>query len=360
MRTTLFVCAPVIALAAMAVACGPAPTAPGSGGGTSVRLTLSTGTPGVGQATYTSLPAQLGYWSDDGIDVTINQLAGSSAALQSVSSGQGDVTVAGTSTLMLADAKGADLRAYYTAITHSFQSPAVPEDSDIQSFRQLSGKTVGVQSLETGTIPIIKGLVQADGGDPGQVKFLPVGLGAEALAALEADRIDALGLWDDRYAEIENLGQPLRVLRDDTSDKLGFQVAVSANTTWLTEHREDAVAFARGVAKATVFAQENPEAAVRLHWQAYPDTKPVGVDERLALEQGVRALTARLENSGPVQDRWGLSTPEQVRAFRDLLVESGTVDESVDAATLWTDELIVDINDFDADAVREQAREWKP
>lgn len=323
----------------------------------SVNLALATSSPAVGQATYTSLPEALGFWEDEAIDVEINGLAGSSAALQSVDGGQSDVAVSGTSAQMLAVAQGSDLVSYYTLITRSFQTPAVPEDSDIQSIAELEGKTIGVQSLESGTIPIIKALVESEGVDPESIQFVAVGLGAEALSALQNDRVDALGLWDDRYADIENLGQPLRILTNDLAEKLGFQVALVTTPGWL-EDGDVAVRFARAMAKGSVFADENPEAAVRLHWELYPDTKPVGVEEETALEQGVRSLTARMDNSGPVDGQWGLSTMEQVKTFRDLLVDTGTVDSSVTAEQLWNGDFIDEINDFDEEAIREMARNW--
>lgn len=359
LRTKLVGCSLAVALL-LTGACGDGDDGEQTAGTTPVRMTLSTGTPAVGQATYTSLPQELGYWADEGVKVTINEMNGSSAALQSVHSGQGDVTVAGTSTLMVAGAKQAALKAYYTVITRSFQMPAVPPESKIRRFRDLVGKKVGVQSLESGTVPIIKGVVDAEGGDPSKVRFVTVGLGAEALSALRTKRIDALGLWDDRYAEIENLGQKLRVLTSTHADDLGFQVALSATPDWIKEHSEAAAGFARGIAKASVFAQANPEAAVRLHWRAYPSTKPIGVDEKIALRQGVRALQARLANSGPVKGKWGLATPDQVAGFRDLLVRTGSVEKSVDTAALWTDKFINTINGFDAEKVKAQAREWKP
>jgi NitT/TauT family transport system substrate-binding protein len=338
----------------LASACGAGDDDADSGA-TKVRLALSTGEPAVGQAAYTSLPAQLGYWEDEGLDVTINGLDGSSAALQAVDSGQSDIAVAGTSALMLAEAADTDLEAYFTLITRSFQNPAVPEDSDIDSFAELPGKVIGVQSLESGTIPIIRGLVESEGGDPADLDFVAIGLGAEALSALRADRVDVLGLWDDRYAEIENLGEPLRVLNNDFAEALGFQVALTAKPEWLDENPEVAIGFARAIARASTFANENPEEAVRLHWEAYPASKPIGVDEDVALEQGVRALTARMENSQPVDGLWGMATDEQVQTFLELLVDSGTVPDSVQAEDLWTDEYIEKINDFDVAAVEEEA-----
>jgi NitT/TauT family transport system substrate-binding protein len=323
-----------------------------------VRLILATGVPSVGGAMYTSLPQELGYWRDAGLDVSINMLSGSSEALQIIESGQGDVTVSGTSSLMLAAAAGSDLSSFYTVVTRSFQNPATKPDSGIERFRDLAGRQVGVQSLGSSTVQIIKGHVEADGGNPDDVQFITVGVGAEALAALDSGDVDALGLWDDRYAEIESLGQPLNVLTSPAADSVGWQVALAAKPKWVESNRNAAIQLARGIAMATVFATENPEAAVRLHWKAYPLTRPAGVDEATALAQGVRALQARLANSTPVDGQWGNATTEQVTAFQDLLVSTGVVNGSIEGSGLWSADLINEINNFDHEAVREQARNW--
>ncbi len=329
----------------LTAACGNGADSPQA---STIRLTLSTGQPSVGQAAYSSLPVALGYWKENGIDVEINGLSGSSAALQSVVSGQSDVAVVGTSALMLAQAAGTDVQAYYTLTTRSFQNPAVPEDSDITSIADLQDKKIGVQSLESGTIPIIRGLVDSEGGDGSNLDFVAIGLGAEALSALQAGRVDALGLWDDRYAEIENRGEPLRVLENDLSKQLGFQAVLGVAPKWLEGNRETAIDFARGIAMASRFATENPEEAVRLHWEIYPSSKPVGLSEDEALEQGVRALTARMANSQAVDGLWGYSTDEQVESFTNLLIDSGAVPKSVQPKRLWNGSLIKEINDFDA------------
>jgi NitT/TauT family transport system substrate-binding protein len=38
-------------------------------------------------------------------------------------------------------------------------------------------------------------------------------------------------------------------------------------------------AIARGAAKATLYAQTNPDCARQIHWKNFPSTKPTGADE---------------------------------------------------------------------------------
>lgn len=346
-------------------ACDPAE--PGDDPGeeiTTIQYIASSSPPSVGQATYTSIPQALGFWEEGGVRIEMNVLEGSAAAVQGVDAGQGDVSPVGASAVITGAAANSDIRAvaFYTYTTSGYQQPAVPADSDIQTLADLAGKSIGVQNLETGSIPVITAMLREEGVDMDTVTYLPVGTGPEALAALQSGQVDALGLWDDRHAEIENLGVDLRILSNDFADDLGFQGVIIANRGWLEANRDAAAAFGRGVAMATVFAMENPEAAVRLHWEIYPESKPTNVSEDEALQRGVNTLMARLANSQPVDGLFGQSRNDQVGTFIDVLLQSGTIASVSDKPAVnlvWDGSLVEEFNDFDADAIRELAREYE-
>lgn len=63
--------------------------------------------------------------------------------------------------------------------------------SGIKSAKDLEGKTVSVNALNGLLQMLGKAAVKADGGDPSKVRFIELGF-AEALAALEAGKIDAM------------------------------------------------------------------------------------------------------------------------------------------------------------------------
>jgi NitT/TauT family transport system substrate-binding protein len=95
-----------------------------------------------------------------------------------------------------------------------------------------------------------------------------------------------------------------------------------------------------------------------VHWQAFPESKPTGVEDAEALAQGVRILERRNANTGPVDGVWGGAETEQIQDLVDFLVSSGVIDEEVEIDNVWTDELLEKINDFDEEAIRQEAREW--
>jgi NitT/TauT family transport system substrate-binding protein len=122
------------------------------------------------------------------------------------------------------------------------------------------------------------------------------------------------------------------------------------------------VAVAQGYAMGTVFAITNPEAAIRILWDVYPQTKPTGKDEATAIKDDVKVLEARaanwkLEKAGV--SKWGENSVENYAAYVDFLAKWGILKEKVPAGDLVTNDLIGDINAFDAEAIKKQAKAYK-
>jgi NitT/TauT family transport system substrate-binding protein len=323
-----------------------------------------------GTAPLTSLPDALGFWSSEGLEVELRSARGSALGGQMVMTSQADVVHAGTSVgLMQLVSRGARLKAYYHMITQNFQMPAVPQDSPIRTMADLRGKKLGVIGQGTATIPIVKAVIEDAGVDPNSVTFIDVGYGAQAAAALwVTHQVDGLAMYDSVYAAIENVNPEryrLRVLRSPYSDRISFQTALVTRTELLTSRRPALVKLARGTAKATIFALENPEASVRIHWQRYPEQKPTGGDEAAALRNETRAMVARLnnmriDNMAVPRDKWGYMDPVDVSTYLDMLKRLGDIEQNVQADAIYTNELIDEINNFDREAIKRMAREYRP
>ncbi len=61
------------------------------------------------------------------------------------------------------------------------------------------------------------------------------------------------------------------------------------------------VGMCRGIAKAVHFGLHNPDAAVRIHWKLYPQSKPQGSDEakllRVDLVRGRNVVVGALRQA---------------------------------------------------------------
>jgi NitT/TauT family transport system substrate-binding protein len=137
---------------------------------------------------------------------------------------------------------------------------------------------------------------------------------------------------------------------------------LAARDDTIAETPDVLVAFARGVAKATLFGLTNPEAAVRIHWKLYPQTKPQGVDEAKALKEAIHVFNSRfaLQRVDNRDDkRFGAATTAQWDRLEKIFKEQKVVQGTVPPAELYTSALVDKINGFDQQAVIRQAREYK-
>jgi NitT/TauT family transport system substrate-binding protein len=113
----------------------------------------------------------------------------------------------------------------------------------------------------------------------------------------------------------------------------------------------------------TVFAIANPEAAIRILWSEFPQTKATGKDEATALKDDLLTLEARAKNwrFEPVDGkRWGDNVEKNYQAYLDWLLAQGVLKAKADAKDLVTNELLDDVNKFNPDAIRAEAKAYKP
>lgn len=324
---------------------------------TEVKFGVATQALIVSLSPYTTVPEELGYFEEEGLDVEVLGFAGGGPTIQAIDAGQIDVGIPPASSMFAAVSEGSEVRGFYTQITRNYLNPMVPEDSEIEEVIDLEGTTIGPQSLDSANVPLIRAMVSQEGGDPDSIDFVATGGPAEALNFLQSGEIDALALWDAAYADIEGQGQPLREISNEFFRELGFHQGLVANASTIEDEREMMVGLGRAISKGMIFAEENPEATIELYWQENPESVPTDIDEDEAMERALRTLEARGENTEPVDGTWGLATDDQVREHLEVVVEFNDLNE-ISVEDVWTDELLEEINDFDEDAIREEARNF--
>jgi NitT/TauT family transport system substrate-binding protein len=304
----------------------------------------------------------MGWFKTGGFEVELVPLPGSTDCVKYV--GTREVLYAAPSVEPLASFRpqGVLAKVFYTAYQGNIYGFAVPADSPIASVNEIKGKTIGVQSMASAGLPVARALAADLGLDPAKdVNIVVVGEGAQAAALVRTKQVDVLSLYDTQYALIENAGVPLRRLPSPGIDKFPSNGFIALDDT-IKSHRAEAVALAQGYAKGTIFAINNPEAAIRILWEVFPQTKATGKDEATALKGDIRTLEARaanwrLEKSGV--KRWGESVMANYQAYLDFLLKQGVLKESVKAEDVVTNDLIGEVNKFDAAAIEKEARSFK-
>jgi len=304
----------------------------------------------------------LGYFADEGLKVEIVVTGDSTSIVQGIDAGSLDIGSTPPEPIWQAITKGSDLQLVYNYIRKQTGSLAVLADSPITEMEDFEGAIVGQYSLGTSNMLLSEGIL-ASGGLEVDIDYthLAVGTGAAALQALTTGQVDALSLWDTEYAAFEAQGTELRYFTTDEVASL-FSTTYFASDEYATEHGAAIEGFGRAIAKATLFTATNPEAALRIMYEAYPDTLVAGksIDEQLdvdlvALNRRVELLTA----GDPQNEKtWGAYDEAALIAWGTFALDAGIIDAAVDTVDAAPNAFVEAYNDFDAAAVIAEAEEW--
>lgn len=303
------------------------------------------------------LPEALGYWEEEGLDVQVDGYPGNSELLQAVAADRLDISSSTSVPLLDAVAENQPLKSYYNIYTGSMFGLAVPQDSDIQNIADLKGKTIGVSSMTDGQVPQINAQMAEAGFDKSDYNMVATGRGAEAGAFLRKGRVDVVGLWDTQFYILEKeFDFKLRQLDAPLVSDTGFGYGLSTRTDMIENRPEDLVGLGRGVAKATIFAKENPEAAAELFYEMFPEALPAGESKEEAIKREAGQLALRLKIVEPVNGVYGLESDEKIKSLIQLFTDAGVVTEDLAVDEVFTDSLLKEINEFDKDKVVEHAQ----
>ncbi|MBI2132102.1 MAG: ABC transporter substrate-binding protein [Candidatus Tectomicrobia bacterium] len=311
-------------------------------------------------AIASSLPTYLGYWKEEGLDVEVVTNRGAAAAVQLVIGGKADLTSANPGTAITAVQKGEDLVIFYTSLRGDIFGIAFPEGSGLKEIKDLKGKTIGVSSFASGGNNYIRTLLAQAGLKAGvDADVIEVGVGGRAAAAVKSKQVNALSLWDEAYAKMESEGIRFTKVVSDPRARYHLAGSMTTKRENLTKRRKMLVGMARGLAKAQLFQETNPEAAVRIHWKVYSQSSPRGgvTDEAVRREAKVISVRRGIQSKDAFgTGRYGDVPKDKMGEFQEYLLISGLVKQKMDVNRFYTDELIPEINRFDAAAVVQRAK----
>ncbi|MBK1782737.1 ABC transporter substrate-binding protein [Prauserella cavernicola] len=314
-------------------------------------------------ASYTSVPLRAGYFADEELDVTIQPVDTALSAVQSVATGQSFMTYASVNAVISAAGQDDGLAVVGFTNGNIFRI-AVPEDSPIRTVEDLKGKTIGSSTLASISNLYGKGVLAQAGLDPeADAEYLPVGYGAQAAEAIRTDQVQAYVGYDGPNVVIGDLlGTELRPLDTPLNELTGTSALVVRKES-IENEPERVTGMVRAFFKAMVFSQENPEAAIQLHWEEFPQSKPAATDEQVAREQAVEILTRRLDVTGGPgpSGEYGVQDDSAMQTTVDELARYEMVDQPVDldASGLVDYSLAERYNDFDVEAIKQEALNWK-
>src|SRR4051794_87488 len=293
--------------------------------------------------------------------VQLVPVPGSPACVKLVATGDLPYSLPSVEPLPAARAQGVKAKIFYTAYQGNIYGIAVAKDGPIRSIKDLKGKKIGVASMSSGGVHVARGILAMTGLDPDKdAQIVVAGEAAQAAALLRGGEVAALSMYDTQYALIQAAGVPVRLLDTGPFSRFPSNGFLALEET-LRKDRAQAVALGKGYAMGTVFAMANPEAAVKILYQVYPQTLPSGKSEEIAIRDDVKTLLARAEHwrleAGGVK-RWGESSIKDFDAYIDFLLKWNVIKDKVPATELVTNELVDEMNKFDAAKVAAEAKSY--
>lgn len=308
------------------------------------------------------IPEYLGYYREEGLTLEFFPLGPNTVVMEQIASKRIEFATGVPTVQLPVVAKGEKLPTVnFFEFTYPFKyGLAVLPKSTVSGLADLKGKTVGVSSLGLTDYPVLKLILKRNGIDPDKdLSILAVGEGVIGGQALQRGAVDALFSYDTQFGQIEAVGIPMRyvTLPKNVPNIGGFYLATRPET--LREHRNWAVGVGRGVAKGQVFIRENPKAAAYAFLQMFPEAAP----KASTLEQQLAAIMMPITKRSPFFSsydpgvkRWGeMSLAE----FKEEIDFMGLTDKVTDGPGLFTNDLIDEINAFDQEKIRAQARSFK-
>lgn len=322
---------------------------------------------GASEGFFASVPIGLGFYREEGLDVEVQTVGGSSAALNLLASGRAQFSTHGAAGLFAGVGRGVPMKGFICQIPDYFVSVGVADDGPIRSMADLKGKTIGVNAMGGAPHLVIKAVLTKMGWDVDKdVQFLGVGTALPALDALRRNRVQALVVWDTIFALYEFSGQKFRYFRPDPIPQMGFTHTTNALQQTIERDPQMVLGMARAMAKSLVYmAAAQPAELTKLHFKVFPASKPTGMPEDRAIELDGRRLAARKpvmrfdQRVFSRQERLGDCPDRQIEGHRDLLASGGQIPEALPVDRYFTRQFLEQANAIDVPALIAQARSFR-
>lgn len=295
-----------------------------------------------------AVPKQLGYFDEEGLDVSIQGVAGGTLAAQVLQGGSAQVASVAPESVMIVRDKGGDIRSFASLRRKGGWQVGIKQGSAIKTLADLKGKNLGVQGLNSGVVPLLKASLTEAGMQPTDYTLLAAGSGAQAAAALTSNKIDALVLWDAEYGKMENNGLALSYIDIPIVEKLaGFTLASTGK--FIKENPQALVGFCRAMAKGEVYARANAAASIRIFYQVFPQTRPKAIPEEQAVKEDANVLKRWLtggtgsDTSVPI----GWQYPDKWAYTLQYYTALGNITNPKPVGEYYTNEFMKECNNFD-------------
>jgi NitT/TauT family transport system substrate-binding protein len=310
---------------------------------------------------FATLPAGLGYFKQEGLDVNVVPGQSSASVIQLLVSGRADVGVVIPDPAITQRANnGVPLVSVYAVSRRAGGGLAVREDSDIHDLPDLKGSNIGTPDYGGGGYYALQRDLEDAGLSMDQVHLIATGYGTPGYEALARGKVAASQFFTAAYVRAQLAGYKFRLLPKSDADTNKYNYNIYARADFIKKHPDIIIGIGRATAKATVFLKENPEAGVKMFWKQYPDRAPKDPNDKTALHNDLALIRGEMydmaTDAHPFDFAWGSQDADQFAKLEKNLEDGGIVKKHVDPNQLFTSAYAPRYTNFDVEAVRAQAR----
>lgn len=293
---------------------------------------------------------ELGFFKAENVIAKMQVASEGVAGTTYLSNGNADLAMTDVDKIIIAVSKGGDFQSPYSAQYLNTIGIVVPNDSGIQDFNQIEGKTVGFASSEN--FDLFLALLDNAGIPQASVKKVVVGSsGALLVTAFQQGQIDAYVGGTLDFVKISASGYTLRPITPKYYAAIdGNPFAVLPET--LQQRRTAIVSFLRAWAEAQYLGYVRPkvvEAIVRKNVPLEWSNVAAG---HATLQQSIKSMTL----SDP--KRMGDLRLDSWQSIQDLMVKAGILQSPIDLTSVLNSSLIAEVNNFDRAKVVQAADNW--
>ena len=287
------------------------------------------------------LAQQLGYYKDEGLDVTLESLSSNTKTMQSLVGGSVDAAAVAYSQTIQMAVEGQRIRAFFVMVSRNsvflVVSPAAT--GRIKRIEDLKGATIGVPSPGAPNHLFVNYHLTKHGVQPSEVTAVGVGVGASAVAAFESGRIDASAVAGGDHLLLLKRHPNLRILAENSTPE-GMRSTYGAETfagsslaakqEWLDQNPEQSRRLARALLRTQQWIATHSPEKIREQLPEAMHSQDAALD--------VQIIAWSLAAFNP-DGRMASSTPEVSRRYLDATIEK-VRDAKIDLAATWTNEYL--------------------
>jgi NitT/TauT family transport system substrate-binding protein len=275
----------------------------------------------------------MGFFRDEGIELTIGEGQGSGRTVQSVAAGSDTFGLADGGSIILGGSKGAAIKAVMGVMNESPFVISMRADSGVKTVKDLVGKTIAVTPGEAG-LPLLQAIWAANGIAPDSVHLLNVD-GAAKLVAVLDKRVDGLiGGLDSQVVILSHKGmQQVVLLYADMG--VNTQGVSLFTTNALLQKNPDLVRrFVRASVRSMQAAEQHPDAIVDAGLRVKPD------EDRSMFVDQLKAGSSLFYAPGNAKRQLGFMMPADWERTLDLMKRYQELVTTMPASDFYTDSFL--------------------